>query len=490
MIFHKNRFAVLFSPLLMLTFLVSTSFTALSDEHLTYPIVDTNQIHCFSADSVIACGQSFNGQDAQYDGLQPAYQDNGDGTVTDLNTGLMWQQDPVAKMSYAEAVAGADSFNLAGYDDWRLPSNKELYSLIDFTGIDGSAASSTEDLIPYIDDDYFAFQYGDTSNNERLIDSQWATTNVYVSKVMNNQECFFGVNLADGRIKCYPTQTRQGGYFTIYVRGDAYGINNFADNGDGTVTDHATGLTWMHADNGMGVTWGDALSYCEGLSLAGADDWRLPNIKELHSILDYSRSPDTTNSPALDPIFNATVITNEAGQPDYAFYWSSTTHIGYPSKLSEAAYISFGRGMGNMSEFGGWIDVHGAGAQRSDNKVSIPVGEEEGHGPQGDARRSSNYVRCIQGGTAQPSNGADPSTLTLSTDSLAPPLQQGNGQSNTSQPPAQNNQSGGQQQPPPEAFTACNGLAQNATCSVQTPNGTLNGTCQSIQDQLACVPNR
>ena len=475
--------------IVLLMFIVIGTLQIYADEHLTYPIVDTNLSHCLSADSVITCGQSFNGQDAQYNGLQPAYQDNGDGTITDLNTGLMWQQDPVAKMSYSEAVAGVESFNLAGYNDWRLPTIKELYSLIDFTGIDGSAASSTDDLSPFIDANYFAFQYGNTNNNERLIDSQWATSNVYNSTVMNGQTCFFGVNFADGRIKCYPTATRQGGYFVIYVRGDAYGINNFVDNNDGTVTDHATGLTWMKDDNGQGVLWRDALSYCEGLTLGNMDDWRLPNIKELHSILDYSRSPDATNSPALDPIFNATPITNEAGQSDWGFYWSSTTHIGYPSKLSEAAYLAFGRGLGNMSEFGGWIDVHGAGTQRSDDKSGVPAGEEQGHGPQGDARRSFNYVRCVRGGQAQPSNGADPSTLTLSTDRPGPP--QGGGQQNSSQPPPQqsnSNQPPGQQ-PPEQAFIACNGMTANATCSMQTPRGTLNGVCRPIQERLACVPN-
>lgn len=475
-----------------------------AQDSVTYPIVDTNLNYCFDADTVITCGQSFNGQDGQYNGLQPAYQVNGDGTVTDLNTGLMWQQDPGSKTTYDAAIAGADSFTLAGYDDWRVPTIKELYSLILFSGMDVSAASSADNSDPFIDDSVFAFQYGDTSANERLIDSQWVTSSQYVSTVMRNQACFFGVNFADGRIKCYPTMAGgNNGYFAIYVRGNPnYGINNFVDNGDGTLSDNATGLTWMQNDNGNGVLWGDALSYCEGLSLAGVDDWRLPNIKELQSIVDYSRSPDTTNSAAIDPLFNATVMTNEAGQPDYGFYWSSTTHIGYPSKLSEAAYVSFGRGLGNMSEFGGWIDVHGAGAQRSDDKAGVPAGEENGHGPQGDARRSSNYVRCVRGGTANPSNGADPTTLTLSTNTAPLPQGQNSGGGEGNQPPPQGqNNSGGdgnqppppnnnQQQPPEEAFTACNGLAVNASCTMQMPNQTVTGTCQQIQNRLACVPNR
>ena len=79
----------------------------------------------------------------------------------------------------------------------------------------------------------------------------------------------------------------------------------FVDNGNGTITDNATGLTWMQEDSGAlisgttvsgGLNWQEALNWCESLDYAGATDWRLPDIKELHSIVDYTRSPDTTNS--------------------------------------------------------------------------------------------------------------------------------------------------------------------------------------------------
>jgi len=477
---------------LLSTFIIAllASTTPASAQTLSYKIVDTGQTHCFSESTVIVCGSAYNGQDAQYAGAQPSYQANNDGTVTDLNTGLMWITDPDDKVTYAEATELLATYNYAGYTDWRLPSIKELYSLTLFSGFDPSGEASVDSLIPFIDVDAFAFEYGDESSGERLIDSQWLTSTIYNDTVMNNQSCFFGFNFADGRIKCYPLETRGNGYFALFVRGEsAYGQNEFVDNLDGTVTDIATGLTWMQADNGIGVNWGEALAYCEALTLNGMDDWRLPNIKELQSIVDYSRSPDGTDSAAIDPLFSTSRITNEAGQSDYPHFWSSTTHIGGMDPASAAAYIAFGRALGNMDNLG-WVDVHGAGAQRSDPKLMVPADQTNGFGPQGDARRVDNYVRCVQGGDVVLVEGDDPSTLTLPTVAGPPssPPDQGQsaqppGQSNTGQPPNQG-------QPPQAAIDACMSLAEGASCTIWTPNGSnIDGVCRPLDSTLACTPN-
>ena len=370
-----------------------------------YAVVDTGQDTCYDNNGEITCpqpGEAFYGQDAQYQGLQPAYQDNGDGTVTDLSTGLMWQQDPGDKMTYEEALANTSSFDLAGYDNWRLPTIKELYSLILFSGIDPPAESVATNAVPFMDTDYFDFEYGDTSAGERIIDAQYWSSTEYVSTTMNRDATVFGVNFADGRIKGYPRDIGAQGQpqreFVRYVRGNLnYGINNFMDNGDGTITDTATSLMWAQSDSGERMDWEDALAWIQQKkeeNYLGYNDWCLPNAKELQSIVDYTRSPATTDSAAIDPIFGVTTITDEVGETNYPFYWTSTTHVSTVLGGDTAVYIAFGESFGYMMD--SWIDVHGAGSQRSDPKSGDPNDYPQGRGPQGDAIRIYNYVRCVR----------------------------------------------------------------------------------------------
>ncbi|MBF4694400.1 DUF1566 domain-containing protein [Fusibacter sp. Q10-2] len=357
-----------------------------------YPIVDTGQDTFYNESRIIHApseGDAFYGQDATYTGNAPSYVDNGDGTITDLVTGLMWQQDPGEKMTWQEAMAGADSFELAGYDDWRLPTIKELYSLINFKGETGESAQTS---VPYLDSQYFNFTYGDVTG-ERFIDSQYATSTIYESTTFENNTTMFGVNFADGRIKGYPVDGKD--FYVMYVRGNtSYGVNQFVDNGDGTITDYATGLMWMKYDSGA-MDFVEALKWSEDLDYAGYDDWRLPNVKELQSIVDYSKSPDTTDSAAISDLFQVTQVTAINGEMDYPYFWSSTTHLDGREKYSNAAYVSFGEALGYMNNQ--FMDVHGAGAQRSDPKVDTASEYPSyGNGPQGDVRMVENYVRAVR----------------------------------------------------------------------------------------------
>jgi uncharacterized protein DUF1566 len=380
---------------LMIFFLVNIN---LKSQTITYPIVETGVSVFYSNSTIISTpvtGQPFYGQDATYTGNQPSYTDNGDGTITDNVTGLMWEKDMGAKLTFDESNTKANHSSLGGYDDWRVPSIKELYSLILFTGkVKGQKAIDF-----FIDTDYFSQPIGNASTGEREIDAQTWTSTQYVGRTMNNDETVFGVNFIDGRIKGYPKfnpRTRDANkmYFRLVRGNNNYGKNKFIDNGDGTISDKATGLMWQKDDNKKGMDWEEALSYAENTELAGYSDWRLPNAKELQSIVDYSRSPQTTNSAAISPVFNISGIIDSNGKESYPYFWTSTTHLDGINPESHAVYICFGEAQGKMRNT--LMDVHGAGAQRSDPKTGDTGDYPDFFGPQGDVRYVFNYVRAVR----------------------------------------------------------------------------------------------
>jgi hypothetical protein len=375
-----------------------------------FPIVGTGQDQCYSergdAIGCPAAGTPLSGQDAQHPGRRASYVDNGDGTVTDRVTGLVWAKSPSPPMTVADLDGFARASRLGGHDDWRAPTIRELYSLIDYRG---GYSGDPRNSRPYIDTRFFDFAYGagtglgDAAHGRRPIDVQeWSTTR-YIGKTMGGDETVFGVNFADGRIKGYPVmdpanRMRTPNQLAVrLVRGPAYGRNDFQPDAK-TVTDRATGLVWQRRDDAGALRWADALAYCGELSLDGHRDWRVPTAKELHSIVDYSRIP------AIDPVF---------GFGDRLVYlWSSTTHLEGPppaaapnrafSRTGElAVYAAIGPAMGYMETPPGsgqrrWLDVHGAGAMRSDPKTATPGAFPQGFGPQGDDIRGHNHVLCVR----------------------------------------------------------------------------------------------
>jgi len=151
---------------------------------------------------------------------------------------------------------------------------------------------------------------------------------------------------ATGQSKCYDDVGRvipcdsatcrgQDGFY----RAGCPSEGRFADNGNGTVTDTCTGLMWQKEtadtnedgkiDDSDRRTWCEALAYCEKLSFAGHNDWRLPNVREIQSIVDYGRS-----DPSIDPVFGALPF----------LYWSSTS--GVPN--ADAWNVTFSSGYVNV----------------------------------------------------------------------------------------------------------------------------------------------
>jgi len=385
------------------------------DPTLDYVVVDTGQFNCYDATgNVISApspGQPFYGQDAQLDGPQPNYIDMEDGTVWDVNTGLMWQKSPDLqnRVAWTTAVAAASATNIAGYTDWRMPTIKELYSLIQFYGLTGTTSNNS---IPYLDTNYFDHVYGETNLGYRIIDVQFWSGTKYVGQTQlasSPADTVFGVNFADGRIKGYPEldPNPTGGTYKLfvrYVRGNPnYGVNDFEDNGDGTVSDNNTGLMWSQDDLGGTQKWEQALAFVEDLNATnflGYNDWRLPNVKELHSLLDYTKAPAATNAAALGPAINTNffhLTTNES------WFISGTTHAegAVPPYGNYASYVCVGRAWGYVENPPGsgitnYWDVHGAGAQRSDPKDGDPADYAGGLGPQGDEIRIYNWVRVVR----------------------------------------------------------------------------------------------
>jgi len=412
-----------------------------------YNVVDTNQTDCYNSLTGATKDCSGTGQDGEYSGNLPSYTSytvvSGESVVLDNNTGLMWQAssdtdgvsglDSNDKMTYSEGSSYCGSLDYGSYSDWRLPSIKELYSIYlmsgyDLSGVMGATINGTyvdhSDIPPFIDTTYFDVGYGDTANGERAIDGQYLSSTVNVSQTMSGitydwEAAVFGVNFVDGHLKGYekePSSINDAALYVRCVRGNPdYGSNNLESTDSGaTVTDNATNLMWEQSDH-HSDDFEDALSICSSASTGGHSDWRLPNAKELQSIVDYDNSPGATGGPAIDTsYFSSTSFTNEAGDTDYGYYWSGTALLNSSGSGSKGAYITFGRGLGYFSDYGiGVVDVHGAGAQRSDNKNAVALDHMTSidvtgsyctfgdtaysSGPQGDiVRVVNNYVRCVR----------------------------------------------------------------------------------------------
>jgi Protein of unknown function (DUF1566) len=111
---------------------------------------------------------------------------------------------------------------------------------------------------------------------------------------------------------------------------------SYTDNGDGTVTDNITKLMWQHAVPASTYTWAGAKALCPTLNLAGHNDWRLPSIIELASIVDLGQS---------NPSINGTYFSAPPG----SFFWSSSPLAGSSSNAWIVDFSSGGLLSSDMS---------------------------------------------------------------------------------------------------------------------------------------------
>uniref|UniRef100_A0A7C4VR74 DUF1566 domain-containing protein n=1 Tax=Desulfatirhabdium butyrativorans TaxID=340467 RepID=A0A7C4VR74_9BACT len=227
--------------------------------------------------------------------------DNQNGTVTDTDTGLTWEQESHGDLDWKAALNHCDTLSLAGHDDWRMPTIKELGTIADLSRSN-----------PAINTYYF----GDTAKA-----GYWSST----SRTEKPEEAWI-IDFTYGD-DGYSAKTAKR--YVRAVRGGPPGQpvitpSTFYDNGDGTITDAATGLMWQKATQ-PAATWKDALAGCAGLNLGNHTDWRLPTIKELAGITSLTRSSPAINTYYFPDTVNGT-------------YWSGTTRA---EKSSEAWVIHF-----------------------------------------------------------------------------------------------------------------------------------------------------
>jgi len=249
----------------------------------------------------------------------PRFTDNGNGTITDNLTGLMWAQNANldGTKSWADALTFVNAFNLDGYGDWRLANINELESLVNAQEVSPAAWLVTQGFTNVQPAYYWSSttSIGDTSDAFAVNMNSGSSIDIDKSSLY----FFWPVRGATS----LPAQLWKTGQTVSYATGDDGDLETgvtrptvrFLDNGDGTVTDNLTGLMWTQNANLDSIKpWPDALSYVNTLNLAGYEDWRLPNRKEFISLMDYSQSNPAL--PAGHPFLHVQTST---------YYWSSTT---------------------------------------------------------------------------------------------------------------------------------------------------------------------
>lgn len=216
--------------------------------------------------------------------------DNGDGTVRDVQSGLLWQKGYAPEqIAWWEAYVYCEALELGGRTDWRLPSRAELLTLVDYA----KDAPATPDVF------------------EPALSFAWTATPLH-----GFDNWMLWTISMNGGVVAYDVLGDPNGARCVQSPGVSGFANRYlVDSEAGTVMDELSGLTWEQDANASGKkSWAAAVDYCVGLQLAGAN-WRLPTIPELISITDVGRSAPATAVSA----FPAT--------PNDAF-WSSTPSIG------------------------------------------------------------------------------------------------------------------------------------------------------------------
>ena len=281
----------------------TTTYNSGNNRLTAYPVASPGLARLPDTGQTLDATPAF-GEDSDYTINAPSYRDNGDGTVTDLVTGLMWQKVDAGEMTWDAAAVRASAVGTGGYSDWRLPTPAELFSLMNFNN--GNPAAMNTAFFPV---------------NPAGAAEYWWTSDIYGADAAR----VWSVNSGGGLGPKPKGETLSAGgrfrYHARFVRGaPASNAHHYVNNLDGTITDADTGLMWTQVP-ASAMTWSAALAHVENLVFAGYSDWRLPNIKELQTLTDYTLASATTANNAQASVNR--VLFPPASTPATA-YWSST----------------------------------------------------------------------------------------------------------------------------------------------------------------------
>lgn len=311
-----------------------------------------------------------------------SYTDNGDGTITDNNTGLMWEKKGDngglhdKDNSYVWSGTGTqetiwdwlDDINaeggtgFAGYNDWRIPNAKELHSLVNFQNASPmtSAAFNSNCVAGAT-----VLTGSCTAVTTYSSSTTWARSTSMAWGVSFYEGLLFPYDKASGlRVRAVrgggsgPQAFPATGQITAYTANKNDGLSgavavpddgtvqagaplSFTDNGNGTITDNNTGLVWekkgdnggLHdkdniywwSGNGAEETIWDWLEDVNTEAFGGHQDWRVPNARELLSIADFQYQWAVPAAFRNHCVPGATVLTGSCTLQ--VSYWTSTTQV-------------------------------------------------------------------------------------------------------------------------------------------------------------------
>ncbi|RFP35511.1 DUF1566 domain-containing protein [Duganella sp. BJB476] len=292
-------------------------------------------------------------------GLSKRYTDNQDGTVTDNLTGLVWLRNAgcLSPALWANALSEANQLasgtcgltdgSKAG--DWRLPNLVELESLVDVSASNpaltaGNPFTAVSTGIYWTSTSYYGGQVGSPNAWAiRMQDGRYindtASSNLNIKATSTNAVwAVKGTSSGAGRLQAT-------GFYVFYASGDDGSLEKgvplpaprMRDNGNGTVTDTATGLVWLKKADCIQQNWAAALGAISTLasgqcgltdgSVAGA--WRMPTRKEMLSLADRAQG---NMADYFDESFNSSAA-GIASQPasfsnfaQFQYYWTSSAN--------------------------------------------------------------------------------------------------------------------------------------------------------------------